>query len=82
MDIVLRKKLPLEIVEIIMKMVHRMNMEDVNFQIKYCITWVRYQNELSFITSNNFNYYRLLEIEELNEDSQEPSHQLLQRLDS
>lgn len=76
---VLRKKLPLELVEIIMNMVYNMNMEDVLFQIKYCITWIRYNNELSFITSNNFNYYRLLE---LNEDSQESSQKQLLHQDS
>jgi len=60
--------LPMEIVEIIMKMVHYMYMRDVCFQVKYCITWVRYRSECSYIVSNNFNYYRLLEVEWIDEE--------------
>ena len=63
MDLVLRQKLPMELVEIIMKWVYDLNMRDVLFQVKYCITWVRYHDECSYIVSNNFNYYRLLEIQ-------------------
>ncbi len=75
---VLRKRLPLEVVDIIMKWVHILQMEDIKFQIRYCITWVRYNNELSFITSNNYNYYMCL----TNEDSPKPSQQQIQHLDS
>lgn len=62
MDLCLRKIFPIEIVEKIMKYVHLLNMKDINYQIRYCITWIRHRDELSYIVSNNFNYYRILEL--------------------
>lgn len=69
MDIVLRQSiLPMELVEIIMKYVHYMYMRDVKYQLRFCITWVRYNDECSYIVSNNFNYYRLLEVEYIDDE--------------
>jgi len=76
MDRVLRVRLPLELVEIIMRYVYDLNMRDVLFQIKYCITWVRYRNECSYIVSNNFNYYRLLEVEYIDDEEYKEFNEL------
>lgn len=65
---VLRVRLPIELVEIIMKMVHKMYMRDVLYQLTYCITWIRHEKQLSYIVSNNFNYYRLLEVEYIDDE--------------
>lgn len=67
MDLVLRSHLPIELVEIIMRMVHELNYIDVRHQLIYCITWIHYENEYSYIISNNFNYYHLLDRDHLME---------------
>ena len=61
MDLVLRQRLPIELVEIIMYYVHRMNMIDVKTQIEHCVTWISCENDYSFLISNNINYYQVLE---------------------
>ena len=61
MDYVLSQKLPPELVDIICKKVHRLNMEKVFFQIKHCVVWVRINGKQSFWSCNNSNYYRLLD---------------------
>jgi len=64
MDYCLSQLLPAELVHKIAKEVHRLNMRDVHDQLKNCVTWiyVKYEGEekLSFIVSNNYNYYRVL----------------------
>lgn len=57
MDVVLNKYLPLELGDIISKMVWEMNMKKVHHQLKYNVVWIRYENQLSFIVSNNTNSY-------------------------
>lgn len=63
MDYVLRKNLPIELVEIIALKVHKMNMEKVLWQIKHCVVWVRVNNKTTFWVSNNTNYYKILDTE-------------------
>ncbi len=60
--------LPPEIIEIILKKAdelnlqeHKFKMKDVFNQILYCVTWIRCENEYSFIISNTPNIYALLE---------------------
>jgi len=62
MDRELRKRLPLELVEIIMYYIHRLNMEDILTQIRNCITWISCEDQYSFLISNNVNYYKILEL--------------------
>jgi hypothetical protein len=57
MDVVLREHLPLELVEIIMKMVHKMNMRDIHYMLKNNLVWIYADNQFSYIISENINYY-------------------------
>lgn len=57
MDIVLRQLLPLELVEIIMKMVHQLNMMDVHYILKNNLVWIYSNDKFSYIISENLNYY-------------------------
>jgi len=60
MDLVLRERLPLELVEIIMRYVWDMNMRDVGYIIKNNLVWIRADESYSFIISENRNYYEPL----------------------
>ena len=64
MDYCLSQVLPPELVDKIAKEVHRMNMCDVHDQLLNCVTWIYVRNageeKLSFIVSNNYNYFRVL----------------------
>ena len=62
MDLVLRKKLPIEIVEIIMEFVHKLNMKTTLICIEYSMTWVNYKKFPCYSVSNNFKF---LELEQL-----------------
>jgi len=57
MDMVLRERLPLELVEIIMKMVHEMNMRDIHYILKNNLVWIYADKQFSYIISENINYY-------------------------
>ena len=57
MDIVLQKILPLELVEIIMKMVHQLNMMDAHYILKNNLVWIYSNDKFSYIISENLNYY-------------------------
>lgn len=67
MDYALRQKLPLELVEKIMKEVHRKNFRDCLNSIKYCVVKIYAPKDggYCFITSNNPNYYVALLEEDL-----------------
>lgn len=68
MDYELRKRLPLELVEIIMKETHKKNFRPCLSQIKYCVVKIYAPKDggYGFITSNNHNYYEaLMENDEL-----------------
>lgn len=62
--------LPLEIVEMISKEVHRLHLLEVHKQLKYCVTWV-YADKIGsgycFLVSNNQNYYAAL-LDDLDHD--------------
>lgn len=64
MDYCLSRALPPELVDKIAREVHYLNMRDVLYQLKHCVTWIycRYDGEdhMSFIVSNNHNYFRIL----------------------
>jgi hypothetical protein len=60
MDAQLQQRLPLELVEIIMRRVHRLNFQPVLDSIKYNITWFRADGEYSFLVHNTGNYYEKL----------------------
>ena len=67
MDYELRKRLPLELVEIIMKETHKKNFRPCLSQIKYCVVKIYTKDSgYCFIASNNYNYYEaLMENEDL-----------------
>jgi len=60
MDYVLSQRLPPELVDIICREVHRLNMKPVFNQIKYNVVWIRYEDKNTFMTSNTVNFYSLL----------------------
>jgi len=52
--------LPLELINIIYKMLHKLYMKEIRNEIDYCLTWVRLKNgKYSFLIGRN-NYYRVL----------------------
>jgi len=57
MDLVLRERLPLELVEIIMRYVWEMNMRDIHHMIKNNLVWIRAKEGYGYIISENINYY-------------------------
>ncbi len=57
MDLVLRERLPLELVEIIMRYVWEMNMRDIKYILKNNLVWIRAKEGYSYIISENINYY-------------------------
>ncbi len=57
MDLVLRERLPLELVEIIMRYVWDMNMRDIKYILKNNLVWIRAKEGYSYIISENINYY-------------------------
>lgn len=58
MDMVLRERLPLELVEIVMKYVHEMNMRDIHRIIKTNLVWIHTKQEgFTYLISENVNYY-------------------------
>jgi len=61
MDYVLSQKLPPELVDIICREVHRLNMIKVHYQIVHCVAWIRKNSKYTFWICNNSNYYRILD---------------------
>jgi hypothetical protein len=60
MDLVLRERLPLELVEIIMEYVWVLNMKDTHYSIKNNLVWIHAHQSYTFIISENKNYYEPL----------------------
>ena len=68
MDILLRRNLPIELVEIICRMVHEKYMYEICEEIKYSIVWIQVKSgERSFLIGNlrKNNYYPLLHYESI-----------------
>jgi len=58
MDLVLRERLPLELVEIVMKYVHIMNMRDVHHILTHNLVWIHTKSDgFTYLISENVNYY-------------------------
>jgi len=57
MDLVLRERLPLELVEIIMRYVWEMNMKNIHYIFENNLVWIRAKEGYSYIISENINYY-------------------------
>lgn len=52
--------LPLELINIIYKILHKLYMKEIRNEIDYCLTWVRLKNgKYSFLIGKN-SYYRVL----------------------
>lgn len=69
MDILLRRNLPIELVEIICRMVHEKYMYDICEEIKYSIVWIQIKSgEKSFLIGNLRKniYYPLLDYQMIN----------------
>lgn len=60
MDYVLRERLPLELVEIIAKMVHRMYLRDVHEELIHHVIWILADGQRSFWVCKCTNYYSVL----------------------
>jgi hypothetical protein len=61
MDLCLRNRLPLELVEIIMRMAHRMRFERTLHAIAHNLVWIRCPDgEYSFLIHTTPNYYHPL----------------------
>jgi hypothetical protein len=58
MDMVLRRRLPLELVEIIMRYVHEMNMLATQYILTNNLVWIHTHAEgYSYLISENISYY-------------------------
>ena len=71
MDIYLRNNLPLELVNNIMKKVHRMNFKPCLYAISHNLTWCRLETitklkkkkyEYTFMIGDYYGYYHQLEV--------------------
>ena len=75
MDICLRNKLPLEVVDNIMKKVHRLNFKPCLYAITHNLTWCRLEvikktknniriktYEYTFLIGDYYGYYHQLEV--------------------
>lgn len=60
MDRVLSQHLPCELVDIIAKMVHLMNLKEVHEQLIHGVVWILYKGEPSFWVCNSYNRYAIL----------------------
>jgi len=60
MDYVLSQRLPPELVDIISRETHRLNMRPVLYQIQYCVVRIYADNEYGFISGGGWNYWELL----------------------
>ncbi len=62
MDLVLRQRLPLEIVELIMRKVHELNFKPCLDNIKHNLLWIRHEGEypVYFLFNQETNYYEFL----------------------
>ena len=58
MDYVLSRRLPVELVDIICRDVHRRYMKDICNEIKYNIVWIRLRNEMPSFLIGTFKYNR------------------------
>lgn len=56
----LRQRLPLELVEMIMRKTHELNFQDSLNTIKYNLIWIRHEGEYSFLLHETQNYYEKL----------------------
>ena len=74
MDICLRKNLPIELVDKIMKKVHLMNFKPCLYAIEHNLTWCRLETitklkekkyEYTFMIGDYYGYYHQLEIDVL-----------------
>ena len=65
MDLVLSKNLPVELADIIAKMVHRMHLKEVHEQLIHGVVWIVNDGEYLFWVCNSYNRYAILSDSEL-----------------
>jgi len=60
MDIVLRRFLPEELIDIISRLVWRLNIQEAHVCIRYKVIWVRHEDKNTFLVCEHQNYYKAL----------------------